>query len=391
MKHPSIFLIAGLLGTVSAWAVYAPVPEPQQGREFTFSVRGGFSHDSNIFGSATGAIESNVYQLAPKVAFNASVTDQTFVSASYQLSLDYFDKRPGEKTLDSHDLQARMAHSFSPVTTLDLTEAFVSAKNPESLLAGVPINTDQSNYRNQFDARFATAPAPKTGLTVKARSLLYDYRNAILSRSLDRTENLYGLSGDFALLPETKLVVEYRHQDVLYRTGGATKNKHSDFLMAGADYAPGPKISGSARLGFESRRRSGERSTTSPYAELSGKYDYGKQAFVSGGYVYTLEESSDTTRFTDTQVNRFFVNVQHPLAPSVIASGSINYEPTQLQGRRGQRDLNENNTRLGLALHYTPTKNWTVSANYDYDHVTSDDAARQLERHRTGVSATFAF
>jgi opacity protein-like surface antigen len=204
-------------------------------------------------------------------------------------------------------------------------------------------------------------------------------------------ENLYGLSGDTALLPESKLVAEYRHQDVDYRSGGATKNKHSDFLMAGADYAPGPKLSGSARLGAEFRQRSGERSTTVPYAEFSGKYDYGNRAFVSGGYVYTLEEASDTARFTDTRINRFFVNVQHPLAATVSASASVNFEPTRLQGRRGQRDVDETNTRLGLGLHYSPVRNCTLSANYDYDHIASDDAFRRLERHRTGVSATFAF
>ena len=261
----------------------------------------------------------------------------------------------------------------------------------ESLLAGIPVNTDQSYQRNQFDALFTTAPTKKTGVTAKARSVYYDYRSASLGRSLDRTENLYGLAGNFALLPEVKVVGEYRHQDVSYRKFSDNKNKRSDFFLGGADYAAGPKLSASGRLGVEFRRRSGERSDTSPYAEFSGKYAYAERAFASAGYIYTLEESSDVVRFTDTQVNRFFVNAQHPLTSRIVASGSLTYEPSQLQGRRGQRDLDETTTRFGAALTYVAAKNWSVAASYDYDHIDSDDAARGQVRHRVGVSATYAF
>lgn len=391
MKFPYLFLAAGVLAVPAVRAVYAPVPAEQQGRPLVVSVRGGVSYDSNIFGSASGEIESLVYNLTPSVAWNGSLTDQTFASVSYQLSLDHIDRRPGDKTLDSHDFRGRIAHSFSPATTIDVSDTFSSTRNPESSLAGIPINTDQSNNRNQLDARFATAPAPKAGLVLKARSLYYDYRNAALGRSLDRTENLFGISGDFALLPETKLVAEYRHQIIDYRVAGATKDKRSDFFMAGADYAAGRKTTATARFGVERRDRSAERSSTVPYVELSAKYDYGASAFISGGYIFSLEESSDTARFTDTEVNRFFVNLQHPLTAGISATAAVVFEPSQLQGRRGQRDVDETSVRAGVGLHYKATKNWSVSATYDYDHVSSDDFFRKLERHRVGVNAAFAF
>jgi hypothetical protein len=380
-----------VLSAFVARAAYAPTPTVDSGKDFTLSLTAGVTHDSNLFGSASREIETFVYRLAPKAVYAASVTDRTFVTASYQLTADYFENRPGEKTLYSHDLLARAAHAFSPVTNFSLTDAFNVAKNPESLLAGIPLNTDQSYQRNQIDALFFTAPTRKVGVTVKARSVYYDYRSAALGRSLDRTENLYGLAGDFAVLPEVKAVGEYRHQDVSYRNFSDNKNKRSDFFLAGADYAAGPRLSASGRLGFEFRRRSGERSETSPYAEFSGKYDYAERAFVSAGYIYTLEESSDVVRFTDTRVNRFFVNFQHPLTSRIVASGSLTYEPSQLQGRRGQRNLNETVTRFGAALTYVAATNWSVAASYDYDHIDSDDAARGQIRHRAGVSATYAF
>lgn len=376
---------------LEAYAAYAPIPTTDPDKDLTISLTAAITHDSNIFGSASGAIDSLVYRLAPKVAYTASLTDQTYISAAYGLAIDQFENRPGEKTLLGQDLMGRVAHAFSPVTKMSLTDNFVVAKNPESLLAGIPVNTDQSYQRNQIDALFSTAPTKKVGVIVKARSLLYDYHNGPLGRNLDRTENLFGVSGDYAVLPEVKAIAEYRHQIVSYRSLSANKDKRSDLFLAGVDYAAGPKISASSRLGVEFRRRSAERSTTVPYAEFSGRYAGGEQAFVSAGYVFTLEEASDVARFTDIEVNRFFVNAQHPLTPRIVASGSLTYEPSQLKGRRGQRDLEEQTTRLGGALTYLAAKNWSVAATYDYDDVTSEDTARKQARHRAGVSATYAF
>src|SRR5206468_5674323 len=118
----------------------------------------------------------------------------------------------------------------------------------ESQLPGVGtldprvVNPDQSFTRNQVDGRFVTAITPKLGVTTKARSIYFKYRNATLGRSLDRIENLYGVSGDYAVLPEAKGVLEYRHEDVYYRKDREQKDKSSEFLMAGGDYAAAKKL-----------------------------------------------------------------------------------------------------------------------------------------------------
>lgn len=392
MNFLRVLLAGGLLLAASpAHAVYAPIPEQEQGKTLVLTLKSGFSYDTNLFAAASKNVESSIFLIAPKAAYNASLTDQTFLSLSYQLTLEHFDNRPGDKTLDGHEVTARVAHAFTPATTLDVLEVFQASRNPESLLNGLPLNSDQSNNRNEVNATFTTAPTAKTGLTVKARTVNYDYRDAALSRSLDRIENLYGFSGSYAILPELKAVAEARHQDVFYSKLGETKNKNSDYLMGGVDYAFAKKLTASARAGAEWRHRDAERSSTSPYAEFSMKYDYTETSFLSGGFMYTLEETSDTTRFTDTKVNRVFVSAQHHLTALVVASGSLTYESSVLQGRRGQANIDEKTTRAGAALSYLPTKNWTLSASYDVDNVSSDDRGRDMVRHRVGVSASYSF
>lgn len=374
-----------------ALAVYAPIPEQEQGKDFTVLARIGISHDNNIFGAPTSEISSTIYTFAPEMKYNASVTDQTFLSASYKLTLDQFTNRPGDDTIDSHDFMLRIAHAFSKESNIDVSETHTISRNPESLLAGVPLNTDQSFKRNQLDGRFVTSLDAKTSGTIKARTVLYRYENPTLANGIDRTENLIGVEGGYAYLPETKLVGEYRRQNIDYRTSGATKDKKSDFLIVGMDYRAATKTTITARAGYEWRDRKGEASSDAPYIELSLKHDYAEKSYLSAGYVYTFEEVSNIALYNDTKVNRLFVNFQHAITGLVVASGSFNFEPSTLQGRTAVADLDETTIRFGVALSYLLNQHWTVAATFDHDKVDSDSAARNLSRNRFGVSVAASF
>lgn len=391
MKLHRLVPLLGIVLVPVAMAVYAPIPEQEQGKNLTLLARVGISHDDNIFGAPSSEISSTIYSFSPELKYNASVTDQTFLSASYKLTLDHFSNRPGDKTIDSHDLMLRVAHAFSQDSNIDVSETHTISKNPESLLAGVPINTDQSFARNQLDGRFVTALGPKTSGTIKARSVLYRYDSANLSTDLDRTENLIGAEGSYALLPEVKLIGEYRRQDIGYRTGGATKDKQSNFLIGGVDYKVAKTTMLTARVGYEWRDRDGAASSDAPYIELSYKHDYAEKSYLAAGYVYTFEEVSNIALYTDTQVNRFFANVQHALTGLIVASASFSYEPSTLQGRTAVPDIDETTVRFGAALSYLINQNWTASVTFDHDKVDSDSASRELSRNRYGVSASVSF
>ncbi len=391
---PNIFrvlTVGSLVVALPMQGVYAPIPERDPGKDFMITVKTGLAHDSNLFGAASSPVRTAIWTLAPRADYNGSLTDQTFLSAGYGLTLDQFDRRPGDKLLDSHDLSLRVAHAFTKTTTIDISDSLAIARNPESLLAGIRLNTDQSFTRNQLDSRFETPINAKATASVKARSVYYKYREGMLGRSLDRVENIYGVTADYAVLPETKIVAEYRHQDVYYTKEGEAKNKTSEYLMGGVDYSVAKKLSLSGRLGLEWRSRESERDTTSPYVEFSAKYNYSEKSFLLGGFGYSLDETSDTARFNDTKTYRSFLSVQHSVTALIVASGSLSYEPSTLQGRRGQANVGDTSVRVGAALSYLPTKSWTISASCDYDRVRSDEASRDLRRARFGVNAVYSF
>ncbi|HEU5081538.1 MAG TPA: hypothetical protein VFT72_20155 [Opitutaceae bacterium] len=380
------------LGT-RAEAFYAPIPAVEQGKPLTVYLAAGAYYDTNVFGGETNRIESMVYQFSPALAFNAGVRKQTFASLNYRLSLDYIPNRPGTKLLDSHEIVGRLAHTFSPETEIDLSNSYQISKNPESLLPGLGVVAgDQSFRRNQADGRFTTALSRRTGVLLKARATTYAYENDAIAQDLNRTEILTGASAEYTLLPNWKANGEYRYQHIQYTTGGNFKDKDSHFLLGGTDYALNDRTALSARLGVENRQRRGEGNSTVPYVELGAKRDYAKGSFVSLGYGHSYEETSSVDLFTDMIVNRFFVNWQHVLTPKMIASASVNWEPSTLRGRPGiSPDRDETNTRIGLALLYRPVENWSLSSTIDLDHIRSEQPGRSLERQRYGVSAKYAF
>ncbi len=392
MKNRILFLLAAVSAPSLAFAIYAPIPEQEQGKALTYRLGASIYHDSNIFGSATDERDSMVYNLSGTISFNGSIDDQTFASASYALSNDHVVDRPGKKDLTSHSFSGRLAHSFSPASNIDLSGSYDIQKNPQSLLAGQPLNTDQSVDRAELDARYTTDLGQKTSIVTKYRLINYAYDNTNLANQLDRSENLLGLELSYALLPETKIVGEYRYQTIGYDHDAAHKDKDSNFLMAGFDYNPGQQVLISARAGVEDRNRDSQTDATAPYIELTSRYAYAEGSYLAAGYTYTIEEPSDTVRFTDSNTSRFFVNVQHRLTGAFTASGSFTYSPAKLQGRGGvQADIDETTTRLGLGLSWQPNKNWTISGTYDLDNIDSDDATREQNRDRLGISANFTF
>lgn len=384
-----------LAAAPGARAVYAPIPEVEQGRLLTVYVAGGYYYDTNIFGAAEGAIESLVFQVQPTLMVNFSADDQTFVTASYQPSLDYFENRPGDQFLLSHSLSARVAHTFTPRLEGEISETFQIVKNPESLLPGIGgglVNPDQSYDYNQLDGKLNYSVNKRTALKGKLRAVDFAYENPFLKRELDHAEYFAGVEAVRAARENLQVSAEYRYQAIRYDFGGAFKDKDSHFLFAGADYAQTKRTGYSARLGVEALLRKNGDNALLPYVELGVKHDYLDASFVSAGYTFSSQETSNLAAYTDMYSHHFFVNWQHAIAKTLLLSGAFDWQPSVLNGRKHiAGDINESNLKLGCALTYSVRERWSVSLTCDYDLVNSDDSGRDLRRLRAGLRGRWVF
>jgi len=161
------------------------------------------SHDDNIFGAPSGAIASTVRVCAqdfvhasvtePKPSWRrhtkrssitlrtAPVTKPSIVTISAPASRMRF---PAKTTLTERRLRDRQESRVPPRRHRD--------------------QHDQSYKRNELNGRFSTTVQPKVGATFKFRSVIYRYDNGNLATSLDRTENLYGIAGNYDISAEVQ-------------------------------------------------------------------------------------------------------------------------------------------------------------------------------------------
>ena len=148
----------------------------------------------------------------------------------------------------------------------------------------------------------------------------------------------------------------------------------------------------SLRGGLEQRNRSGAPDDTAPRAEFTARYEYGERSYLAAGYISAIEEISNVQQYTDIQVHRFFVNLQHALSAQTTGSLFYNVEPSELLGRPGvSPDGDEVTQRLGAALTWQPRRGWMVSGSIDVDVTDSDDPFRDLDRTRIGVDVRYSF
>src|SRR5438045_4057872 len=107
---------AGLvaLGVSSLQGAYAPDLTPMEASKpwsVSAALRG--FYDSNPTTSPDDmAEESFGYEVTPSVSLNLPL-DQTFIGASYEYSLKYYEDRPNNKYDQSHNFDARLDHAFS--------------------------------------------------------------------------------------------------------------------------------------------------------------------------------------------------------------------------------------------------------------------------------------
>ena len=58
------------------------------------------TYDTNIFGSASSPTSSLIYEVAPKISANLSLTQESFFSGSYEAVVDQYQNRPGKNRGD---------------------------------------------------------------------------------------------------------------------------------------------------------------------------------------------------------------------------------------------------------------------------------------------------
>ena len=389
-------LFLALLGSfpITVWAIYAPIPQPDPVGDYVVWLDAGVYYDTNVFGAdtETGEKESAVFTVSPRILYEGGGGSQTLVTAYYDLDAFIFTDRPSDDSLFNHEGHFRVRHEFSPDAELMVSDTYRILENPESFENGL-LQSDQSYDMNIFNVRSKFLVSARVGSVLKYQNINIEYDDSSLSTALDRMENRFGGEIFYLAAPTTKILFEYRYQDIGYDDDGDLKDSNSHFFLGGLDWASGPQSQLSLRAGIEDRDRKGDVDRTSGYVLATYVRRYGTDSFVSVGGGFDVKETTSNSLFFDEDTISFFANIQHAMTAAIYLTASIRYDDITLNTRDADEnaDIAENVFRFGVNLVYRPDDNWAVILSYDLDDTESDERFRNESRSRVGVSARYSF
>jgi len=428
---------AGLLalGAVSLKAqVYAPAAGSQEAtKPWTVSaVLRGFYDDNyttspkDTKGIAGSRRDSFGFEVSPS-ANVSMIMDQTAFSLGYVYSLRWYEDREDDSFDQSHQVNAKLSHAFSPRYKIDVTDSFAIAQEPGIIQdAGSPqatfLRTEGDNIRNNAAGSFSAGITENLALVFGYSNLYYDYDQegkdlqgspffGLNSESalLDRVEHMFTLNARQVILPKTVGVAGYQFQIVDYTSNdrigipgfaglnypAEARDSTSHFFYLGVDQGFTPTLNGSIRAGVQYTEYDNldeilapiprpDDSQWTPYldanitwaylpggsAQLGVKHqrnqtDVGMMLLPSGVTPPILDAESTTVYGSVS--HRIFGGAGHGLVASLIGQYQhSNYENSV------SPDFSDDYLGAGVNLTYDINRWVAAEIGYNYDRLNSD-------------------
>lgn len=367
---------------------------------------------------------------------------QTDIKLAYVMSMKYYDDRVNNKADWSHDFEGFLNHSFSERYSLELSDSFVIAQEPDLIDPSnhsVTQRVNGNNVRNAAGINFHAKASEEISFTLGYANTLYNYDQnegdvardiaagnaapGTVSRSgqLDRMEQNVTLTTRWQFAPETAAILGYQFGDVGYTSnekigtltpGGPAitsdvRNNRSHYIFTGADHNFSRDLSASIRVGAQITdyyNDPSQEKSISPYVDLSGTYVYAEGDSVLIGFTHRRSQT-DLVGASQISVNNihnltldqessvFYASLTHKLTPKLKASLTGQYQISDFNnsGDPTVKNASDNFILVGVNLNYQFTRFLSGEAGYNYDNLTSGVPGRGYDRNRVylGVTATY--
>jgi hypothetical protein len=372
----------------------------------------GFYDDNYTTSPSSLRKDSFGVEIIPSISLNLPL-DQTFVGASYEFSMKYFER--DEHTDKSHKFDGRLDHEFSPRYKLELDNSFAIYQEPDITTGGTPLRTEGDNIRNEGKISFTAEVTELLAVQLGYVNTFYDYEqdgegadaggNVIPSRSglLDRMEHLASVDLRWEVMPETIGILGYAYKMADFSgdeqiTGLANgtppilmsddRNSRTHRVYVGADHRFNAQLSGSVRVGGEHTDYDEGDSTLNPYADANLTYQYNREDYVQGGIRHTRTKTDVTAQ--DQETTALYASINHHITPNLVGSLLVQGQNSTFEGGSNDKD-NEGILYSGLNLTYHINPFLFAEAGYNFDRLASDVSGRSYTRNRVyiGVRGTY--
>jgi hypothetical protein len=242
------------------------------------------TYDSNVFYRDTNTVDDFITYVSPGINISFGRADRNFVSFDYLLRSAFYAERDDLNTLNhslglnGHYQGARI--SVDGNSRVEFLESILGAG-----LNFVTVLTARTVYLNRYTVRYNLSEKTSFYATGVHEETDYEEGSTLLDYN-----TLSGTAGfAYKALPKTDFFGEvyYGQTATDPNAGGVRKGPHSEFVggFLGANGSFTPKLTGTAKVGYESRWFSDDTDIPStPVVDLSLTYRFSEKTATSLGY-----------------------------------------------------------------------------------------------------------
>ncbi len=351
-------------------------------------------YDDNSFNQPDFLAEASFgMEVKPGVAFNLP-GNRTLLSASYDLTLNYFESRPNHKIDQTHFFDGRLNHKFSERYDVDFTETFVMSDEPAVIdkNGATPVfrrADDYSNIRNQFAVDVSGYLSSVQSLVVGYKNSYTDYESKLYSQSLDQVEHSFHLDSRWLSSEHTLLYLGYQIAladyfvptlitfDDLEEIYPSIRNYRSHFVYVGGKQTLGRQLEANWQVGVQYSDYYNSGTTAwSPFVDASATYTYARESTIrlgTGISKYPVNVpiiSSDVT--LDQQVYNIGLSISHRIAARLTGNARLQYQHAIYNGGgSGLAGRSEDSYTFNLGVDYKIRENLWANMAYAYSTLTS--------------------
>jgi hypothetical protein len=424
------------LGAASLHAAVDALPAGSQQATKWWTVSAtlrGFYDDNYSTSPDALARDSFGFEVSPSASINL-IRDQTAFGLNYVYSYRWYADRdhlhlPADD--QTHQVNAKLSHAFTPRYKLDLTDSFVLAQEPE-LIETSPtftsfLRTKGDAIRNEAQASFSAGITENLTAVLGYSNEYYDYdEEGVNSRSafLDRVEHLGSINLRQVILPKTVGVLGYQFEVVDYNSpwtiepsgNPATwyksdaRDNYSHYFYLGVDQGFTATLNGSVRVGAQYRKYDQlddspataglKDSDWSPYVDANLTWLYLPGSYAQIGVRHQRSQTDvafvQNAANLDAESTSVYGSVNHRIYGGLVASLIAQYQHSTYDAGGG--DTADDYYLVGLNLTYEINKFLAAEIGYNYDRLESDltslafqSQGRGFDRNRVyiGIRGTY--
>jgi hypothetical protein len=350
------------------------------------------------------------FEVSPKASINMP-WQQSYLGASYQYSLKYYEDREDHKYDQTHDFKLRADHRFNQQYSVYLDDSFIITEEPGLLDPGqAPLRSNADGMRNHARIGFDAGVTELIGFAFGYYNGYYNYDDsgpASRSAQLDRWEHLLNIDARYNLRPDLAALIGYQFglisytaDEYLYLDPGSTeksdiRDNTAHYGYVGMDGDITSNLRATLKVGVQYTDFSdlGETSTT-PYANFALTYTYLPGSYLQLGAIHRRnavdQAGSPGEVVTDQASTSLYGQVSHRITAKLTGNLLVQGQFSEFQNGLWDGDT-ENWLLVGANLDYQLTQYLATEVGYNFDRLDSDLPDRSFTRNRVylGVRASY--